>query len=86
MARLSLGKQALRLAATLIADDMASDGVHAASITIGGQSLPRHCVRANNIAELFWTAHTAGKDSWQTEYRFEGAETETDGATDADAA
>jgi hypothetical protein len=27
----------------------------------------------NNTAELFWTAFAAGTDSWQTEYRFEGA-------------
>ena len=26
-------------------------------------------------SELFWTAHTSGKDTWQTEYRFEAAET-----------
>jgi hypothetical protein len=27
----------------------------------------------DNIAELFWTAHTDAKDAWQTEYRFTGA-------------
>ena len=26
----------------------------------------------DNIAELFWTAHTDPKDAWQTEYRFTG--------------
>ncbi len=26
-----------------------------------------------DIAELFWTAHTDSKDAWQTEYRFTGA-------------
>jgi hypothetical protein len=28
----------------------------------------------DNIAELFWTAHTDPTDAWQTEYRFTGAE------------
>jgi hypothetical protein len=27
----------------------------------------------DNIAELFWTAHTDSKDAWKTEYRFTGA-------------
>ena len=27
----------------------------------------------DNIAELFWTAHTDPADAWQTEYRFTGA-------------
>lgn len=84
LASLSLGKAALRSAATLIADAVASDGVHAASITIVGQVAPGTAFDPSNIAELFWTAHTSGKDTWQTEYRFEGAE--TDGATDAEAA
>jgi NAD(P)-dependent dehydrogenase (short-subunit alcohol dehydrogenase family) len=83
LASLSLGKAALRSAATLIANEVASDGVHAASITIVGQVVPGTAFDPNNIAELFWTAHTSGKDTWQTGYRFEGAD--TDGATDAEA-
>lgn len=27
----------------------------------------------DNVAELFWTAHTDPADVWQTEYRFTGA-------------
>jgi NAD(P)-dependent dehydrogenase (short-subunit alcohol dehydrogenase family) len=84
LASLSLGKAALRSAATLIADEVASDDVHAASITIIGQVAPGTAFDPNNIAELFWTAHISGKDTWQTEYRFEGAETHA--ATNAGAA
>ena len=40
VASLSLGKAALRSAATLIAGEVASDGVQAASITIAGQVAP----------------------------------------------
>ncbi|MGB0095097.1 MAG: hypothetical protein WBP81_21495 [Solirubrobacteraceae bacterium] len=40
LASLSLGKAALRSAATLIAGEVASDGVQAASITIAGQVAP----------------------------------------------
>ncbi|HET7047925.1 MAG TPA: hypothetical protein VFI54_06595 [Solirubrobacteraceae bacterium] len=84
LASLSLGKAALRSGATLIADEVASDGVHAASITIVGQVAPGTAFDPDNIAELFWTAHTSGEDTWQTEYRFEGAEAH--GAPDAGAA
>jgi short-subunit dehydrogenase len=73
-ASLSIGKAALRSAATLIAAEVANDGVHGASVTILGQVAPGSAFDPNNIAELFWTAHAAGTDSWQTEYRFEGAE------------
>jgi short-subunit dehydrogenase len=72
LASLSLGKAALRSAATLIAAGVASYGVQAASITIVGQVVPGTAFDPNNIAEIFWRAHAASSDAWQTEYRFEG--------------
>jgi NAD(P)-dependent dehydrogenase (short-subunit alcohol dehydrogenase family) len=71
-ATISIGKAALRAAATLIAADVGGDGVHAASVTIAGQVAPGTAFDPNNIAELFWTAHTDGPDQWLAEYRFEG--------------
>jgi NADP-dependent 3-hydroxy acid dehydrogenase YdfG len=72
LASLSLGKAALRSAATLIAAGVASDGVQAASVTIMGQVVPGTAFDPNNIAEIFWRAHAASSNAWQTEYRFEG--------------
>jgi len=71
LATISIGKAALRAAATLVAAEVGGDGVHAASITIAGQVAPGTAFDANNIAELFWTAHTDGPDGWLAEYRFE---------------
>jgi NAD(P)-dependent dehydrogenase (short-subunit alcohol dehydrogenase family) len=53
LASLSLGKAALRSAATLTADDVASAGIHAASVTIVGQVAPGTAFDPDNIAELF---------------------------------
>src|SRR6201996_221517 len=73
MASLSIGKAALRSAQTLIAAGVREDGIHAATVTIAGVVRPGTNFDPDNIAELFWTAHTDPKDAWQTEYRFTGA-------------
>jgi NAD(P)-dependent dehydrogenase (short-subunit alcohol dehydrogenase family) len=73
LASLSIGKAALRSAATLIAAGVRDDGIHAATITIAGQVAPGTPFDPDKIAELFWTAHTDPADAWQTEYRFTGA-------------
>jgi NAD(P)-dependent dehydrogenase (short-subunit alcohol dehydrogenase family) len=73
LASLSIGKAALRSAATLIAAGVKDDGIHAATITIAGQVAPGTAFDPDDIAELFWTAHTDPTDAWQTEYRFTGA-------------
>jgi NAD(P)-dependent dehydrogenase (short-subunit alcohol dehydrogenase family) len=72
LASLSMGKAALRSAQTLIAAGVGDDGIHAATITIVGAVKPETDFDPDNIAELFWTAHTDSKDGWQTEYRFTG--------------
>ena len=73
LASLSMGKAAVRSAATLIAAGVREDGIHAATVTIVGAVKPGTDFDPDNIAELFWTAHTDAKDAWQTEYRFTGA-------------
>jgi hypothetical protein len=73
LASLSMGKAALRSAQTLIAAGVGEDGIHAATVTIVGAVKPGTDFDPDNIAELFWTAHTDSKDAWQTEYRFTGA-------------
>jgi NAD(P)-dependent dehydrogenase (short-subunit alcohol dehydrogenase family) len=73
LATLSIGKAALRSAATLVAAGVRENGIHAATITIAGSVVRGTAFDPDNIAELFWTAHTDPSDAWQTEYRFTGA-------------
>jgi NAD(P)-dependent dehydrogenase (short-subunit alcohol dehydrogenase family) len=73
LATLSIGKAALRSAQTLIAAGVAEDGIHAATVTVTGAVEPGTNFDPDKIAELFWTAHTDPKDTWQTEYRFTGS-------------
>jgi NAD(P)-dependent dehydrogenase (short-subunit alcohol dehydrogenase family) len=73
LATLSMGKAALRSAQTLVAAGVGDDGIHAATVTIAGSVKPGTNFDPDNIAELFWTAHTDPKEAWQTEYRFTGA-------------
>jgi NAD(P)-dependent dehydrogenase (short-subunit alcohol dehydrogenase family) len=73
LATLSIGKAALRSAQTLIAAGVREDGIHAATVTIAGSVKPGTAFDPDNIAELFWTAHSDPEDAWQTEYRFTGA-------------
>src|SRR5690349_5753991 len=73
LASLSIGKAALRSAATLIAAGVRDDGIHAATITIAGAVERGTAFDPDKIAELFWTAHADPTEAWQTEYRFTGA-------------
>jgi NAD(P)-dependent dehydrogenase (short-subunit alcohol dehydrogenase family) len=73
LATLSIGKAGMRAAQTLIAAGVAEDGIHAATVTIAGVVEPGTAFDPDNIADLFWTAHTDPKDAWQTEYRFTGS-------------
>jgi NAD(P)-dependent dehydrogenase (short-subunit alcohol dehydrogenase family) len=72
LATLSMGKAALRSAATLVAAGVGKDGIHAATVTIAGSVARGTAFDPDKIAELFWTAHTDPSDAWQTEYRFTG--------------
>jgi NAD(P)-dependent dehydrogenase (short-subunit alcohol dehydrogenase family) len=73
LASLSIGKAALRSAATLIAAGVRDDGIHAATITIAGAVERGTAFDPDKIAELFWMAHADPTEAWQTEYRFTGA-------------
>ena len=73
LASLSIGKAALRSAATLIGAGVQAGGIHAATITIAGAVARGTAFDPDTISELFWTAHTDPADAWQTEYRFTGA-------------
>jgi hypothetical protein len=57
----------------LIAAGVQEDGIDAATVTIAGSVVRGAAFDPDNIAELFWTAHTDPIGAWQTEYRFTGA-------------
>ena len=70
-ATVSLGKAALRSAATMLSAGLAGDGIRVASITIAGQIRPGTPFSPDQIAEKYWSVvHSEG--TWHSEFRFEG--------------
>ncbi len=71
LATVSLGKAALRSAATMLGADLAPDGIRVATLTIMGQIVAGTAFDPANIAQRYWdVAHT--DDPWQAEFRFTG--------------
>jgi short-subunit dehydrogenase len=67
----SLGKAALRSAATMLGADLPGDGIRVASITIAGQIRPGTPFSPDQIAERYWSI-VQSEDTWQSEFRFDG--------------
>jgi short-subunit dehydrogenase len=71
LASISLGKAALRSAATMLGADLASDGIRVATLTIVGQIVAGTAFDPENIAARYWeVVHSTGL--WQAEFRFTG--------------
>jgi short-subunit dehydrogenase len=71
LATVSLGKAALRSAATMLGADLESDGIRVATLTILGQIVAGTAFDPARIAERYWeVVHSDG--SWQAEFRFTG--------------
>ena len=71
LATVSLGKAALRSAATMLGADLAPDGIRVATLTIAGQIAAGTSFDPQRIAERYWeVVHTDGP--WQAEFRFTG--------------
>jgi short-subunit dehydrogenase len=71
LASVSLGKAALRSAATMLAEDMEPDGIRVATLTIAGQIVAGTAFDPERIAERYWDV--VGTDGpWQAEFRFTG--------------
>jgi short-subunit dehydrogenase len=71
LATVSLGKAALRSAATMLAADLASDGIRIATLTILGQIVAGTAFDPERIAETYWDVVHADSP-WPTEFRFTG--------------
>ena len=67
----SLGKTALRSAATMLGAGLAGDGIRVASITIAGQIRPGTPFSPDQIAEKYWSV-VQSEGTWQNEFRFDG--------------
>jgi short-subunit dehydrogenase len=71
LATISLGKAALRSAATMLGADLGPDGIRVATLTIEGQIAPGTAFDPENIAKRYWdVVHSDGP--WQVEFRFTG--------------
>ena len=75
-ATLSLGKAGLRVAVSLLHDELAAAGVQVGVVTIGGAISPGGALDPARIAETFWARHTAPAAEWTAEVRLE--ETDVD--------
>jgi short-subunit dehydrogenase len=72
LATVSMGKAALRSAATILGADLKADGVRVTTLTIDGQIVAGTPFDPERIAERYWeVAHTADND-WQSEFRYTG--------------
>jgi short-subunit dehydrogenase len=71
LATVSLGKAALRSAATMLGADLEPDGIRVATFTIAGQIVAGTAFDPDNIAMRYWeVVHSDGP--WQAEFRFTG--------------
>ena len=71
LATVSLGKAALRSAATMLGADLESDGIRVATLTIDGQIVAGTTFDPENIAKRYWeVVHFDGP--WQAEFRYPG--------------
>jgi len=72
LATVSLGKAALRSAATMLMADLEPDGIRVASLTIAGQILSGTSFDPERIAERYW--EIVHSRDWQAEFRFTGGD------------
>jgi hypothetical protein len=71
LATVSLGKAALRSAATMLGVDLRPDGIRVATLTIAGQIVAGTSFDPARIAERYWeVVQTDGP--WKAEFRFTG--------------
>jgi short-subunit dehydrogenase len=76
LATVSLGKAALRSAATMLGADLGPAGIRVATLTIAGQIVVGTAFDPVHIAERYWQVVHAD-DPWQAEFRFTGDQAAT---------
>lgn len=71
LATVSLGKAALRSAATMLGADLEPDGIRVATLTIMGQIVAGTAFDPESIAKRYWEV-VQSDGPWQAEFRFTG--------------
>jgi short-subunit dehydrogenase len=71
LATVSLGKAALRSAATMLGADLEAHGIRVATLTIAGQIVAGTSFDPENIAKRYWEV-VQSDGPWQAEFRFTG--------------
>jgi short-subunit dehydrogenase len=71
LATVSLGKAALRSAATMLGADLQEDGIRVATLTIAGQIAADTAFAPDRIAERYWDV-VQSDQPWQSEFRYTG--------------
>jgi short-subunit dehydrogenase len=71
LATVSLGKAALRSAATMLGADLEADGIRVATMTIAGQIVADTAFSPERIADRYWDV-VHSDEPWQSEFRFTG--------------
>lgn len=64
---LSLGKAGVRALTELLATRFEADGVHIATVTIGGAVAPGTAYDPDEIADRYWTLHVQPRNDWERE-------------------
>ena len=72
LATVSLGKTALRSAATMLSVELADQDIRLASVTIAGQVKAGTAFDADPVADAYWDIVAGPADEWRSEFRFEG--------------
>ena len=69
---LSVGKAALRTLSLALAEELAPQGVHVATVTVAGLVQPGTPFDPERIAQVYWDLHTKAAGRWQREVVFDG--------------
>ncbi len=69
-ASLSVGKAALRALVLTLAEELAPEGIHVATVTVAGFVQPGTRFDPDAIAETYWQLHTQPRDAWEREVVF----------------
>ena len=64
---LSLGKAGVRALAHLLANEYGPQGIHVATVTVGGAVAPGTAFDPDDIAEEYWRLHTQPQAAWELE-------------------
>lgn len=69
---LSLGKAGVRALSSLLAEQLGPEGIHVATVTVGGTVTPGGPFDPDDIATVYRRIHEQDEDDWETEITYTG--------------